>query len=92
MSTLGEVALAVLVLNLPFGFWRAGLRRFSLSWLLAIHAPVPVIVGLRILSGLGWQLSSVPVLVAAFFAGQFLGGRLRQWWERKCETRSDPNG
>jgi hypothetical protein len=77
MLRLGEVALAVLIINLPFGYWRAGLRKFSVRWFLAVHAPVPLIIGLRVLSGLGWHLTTVPVLAAAFLCGQFLGGRLR---------------
>jgi hypothetical protein len=81
MPSLGTVAVGVLVVNLPFGFWRAGVRKFTLPWFLAVHAPVPLVVGLRVLSGLGWQLSTVPVLASAFFAGQLLGGRLRDWWE-----------
>ena len=80
MLRLGEVALAVLLINLPFGYWRAGVRRFTLPWFLAVHAPVPLIVALRILAGLGWQLSTVPVLASAFLVGQLLGGRLRQVW------------
>jgi hypothetical protein len=70
------VALAVFLLNLPFGFWRAGTEKFSRNWFLAVHSPVPLVVALRILSGLGWHLSSVPFLVAAFFGGQFVGGRI----------------
>ncbi len=70
------VALAVLLLNLPFGYWRAGTAKFSRNWFLAVHCPVPLVVALRIFSGLGWHLSSVPFLVAAFFGGQFLGGRI----------------
>ena len=81
--TVWVVALAVVVLNLPFGFWRAGVRKFSLPWFLAIHLPVPLIVGVRLASGLGWQLSTFPALVGAFLAGQFLGGRLRHWWVRR---------
>ena len=80
MLRLGEVALAVLLINLPFGYWRAGVRRFTLPWFLAVHAPVPLIVGLRLLAGLGWQLSTIPVLASAFLVGQLLGGRLRQGW------------
>jgi F0F1-type ATP synthase membrane subunit a len=83
MSNLAIVAVAVLLVNLPFGFWRAGVKRFTLQWFLSIHAPVPVVVGLRALSGLGWQLSTVPALAGAFFAGQFLGGHFRYWWERR---------
>jgi hypothetical protein len=83
MSSLGTVAIVVLVVNLPFGFWRAGVKRFTLPWFVAVHAPVPLVVGLRVLSGLGWQLSTVPALAGAFLAGQFFGGRLRYWWENR---------
>ncbi len=71
------VAFATLVLNLPFGFWRAGVRKFSLAWFLAVHAPVPLIFGLRLAAGVGWRLSTFPVLVGAFVGGQLLGGRMR---------------
>ncbi len=81
MPGLGVVAVEVLVVNLPFGFWRAGVRRFTLPWFLAVHAPVPLVVGLRLLAGLGWRLSTVPILAGAFLAGQFLGGKARQWWD-----------
>ena len=72
------VAVAVIVLNLPFGFWRAGAKKFTRPWFLAVHAPVPLVILLRVFSGLGWQLSSFPVLVGAFFTGQFLGGVMRR--------------
>jgi hypothetical protein len=78
MPRLAAAAALVTVLNLPFGFWRAGARKFSASWILAVHAPVPLVVAIRLLSGLGWQLITFPVLVAAFFTGQFVGGRLRR--------------
>jgi hypothetical protein len=67
----------VFLVNLPFGFWRAGARKLSRSWFLAVHAPVPLVVAMRWLSGLGFQLATFPVLVGAFFAGQLVGGRLR---------------
>jgi hypothetical protein len=78
MPRLLLAAAAVLALNLPFGFWRAGATRFSRSWMLAVHAPVPLVVAIRILAGLGWHLVTFPVLVGAFFTGQLLGGRLRR--------------
>ena len=71
------VAAATLVLNLPFGFWRAGVRKFSPAWFLAVHATVPLIVGMRLAAGLGWRLSTFPVLIGAFFGGQLIGGRIR---------------
>lgn len=77
MITLCVVAALVLAVNLPFGFWRAGVPKFTLPWILAVHAPVPIVVGLRMVSGLGWQFVTFPVLVSAFFTGQLVGGRLR---------------
>ncbi len=82
-AKLGIVAAAVFVLNLPFGWWRAGVPRLSRSWFLAVHVPVPLVVALRLLSGLGFRLSTIPVLVAAFFAGQLAGGRLRATIRRR---------
>jgi len=76
------LALLIVALNLPFGYWRAGTRRLTLPWFLAVHVPVPIAVGLRIAAGMGWRLATLPVFVGAFFAGQFLGGRLRRWQRR----------
>lgn len=74
----GLSALAILALNLPFGFWRAGLRRFSPAWFVAIHAPVALAIGLRWIAGIPFGLPTLPLYVATFVAGQFLGGRLRR--------------
>ncbi len=79
LSTMMLVTLAVLVINIPFGFWRDSTRKYSFSWILAIHIPVPMVIGLRIVSHLGWQFSTFPMLIGAFFLGQFLGGRWHQW-------------
>ena len=75
------VTFAVFFLNLPFGFWRAGVRKFSLPWFLAVHAPIPLVVGLRLGFGLGWSFATFPLLASGFFAGQWLGGIVRQSWK-----------
>ena len=75
--TIVLVALAILVITLPFGYWRAGVRKFSPAWFAAVHLPVPLAVGLRYAVGLPFRLATLPVFVAAFFGGQFLGARLR---------------
>jgi hypothetical protein len=67
----------VCAVNLPFGYWRAGLARLSLAWFVAIHAPVPLVFLIRYLFGLEWRLGSLPLFLGAFFLGQWLGGRLR---------------
>jgi hypothetical protein len=71
------VAGGVLALNLPFGFWRAGVPKFSRAWFLAVHLPVPCVVALRLTCRLGWHPVTVAVLVAAFFLGQLFGGLVR---------------
>jgi len=72
------VALIVFVFNIPFGYWRANTKKFSLQWVLAIHLPVPVVIALRFLSGLGFQFITYPVLVSAFFGGQIFGKYLNK--------------
>ncbi len=67
------VAVSVFILNLPFGYWRANVNKFSLQWILAIHLPVPFIIALRLLSGIGFQFITYPILVGAFFGGQVAG-------------------
>src|SRR5512146_2651517 len=78
MPRLLTAAAIVVALNLPFGFWRAGVRKFSRRWLVAVHAPVPLVIAVRLLTGLGWHLITFPILIGAFFTGQFVGGRLRR--------------
>jgi len=83
------VAGAIALLNLPFGFWREGLRKLSPWWFVAIHAPIPFAILLRWLSGLGFHLATLPIFITAYFAGQFTGGRLRTVYSRpplKSET------
>ncbi len=66
-------ALIVFLFNLPFGYWRGNVRKFSLQWALAIHIPVPFVIALRILGNLGFKFITYPILVGAFFGGQFAG-------------------
>jgi hypothetical protein len=79
------VASIVLMLNMPFGYWRATVKKFSVPWICAVHLPVPMIVFLRIYSGLGWRLITFPVLIGAFFLGQFVGGRLQKKFQHSLE-------
>jgi len=70
------VASLVFILNLPFGYWRANERKLSTRWFLSIHLPVPFVIALRIFSGLGWHFITFPIMIGAFFGGQFVGGKL----------------
>lgn len=74
---LWTVALLVFLLNLPFGYWRASVRRLAGRWFLAVLLPVLLFVALPIYSDIGWKPLSFAVLVGAFFLGQFVGGKVR---------------
>ena len=67
----------IFLLNIPFGYWRARTCRFSLPWFLAIHLPVGLSVGLRLLTGIRFMFGALPLFAGAFLLGQSLGGRLR---------------
>ena len=67
----------ILLINIPFGYWRANSRRFSWQWILGVHVPVPIAIGLRVLL-FGWMWLLVPVFVAAYSLGQLIGGWLRR--------------
>ncbi|NOZ08736.1 MAG: hypothetical protein GXO91_07680 [FCB group bacterium] len=72
------IAAAVCLLNIPFGYWRQNVRKFSTQWVLAVHLPVPFVIAMRIFGRLGWHLSTFPVLIGAYFTGQFFGGYLQK--------------
>ncbi|MCZ7399795.1 MAG: hypothetical protein O8C62_09010 [Candidatus Methanoperedens sp.] len=72
-----ELMLVVFLINLPFGYWRCSVTKFSKQWMMAVHIPVPVIFLLRIFSGFGWTV--IPLLMISDFLGQFAGGKLRKF-------------
>ena len=69
-------SLIVFVVNVPFGYWRTRTKRFSPQWAMAIHLPVPLVISVRLLGGIGWYSYTFPLLAGSFFAGQWVGGRL----------------
>jgi hypothetical protein len=77
------VASTVYVLNIPFGYWRENARKFSLQWALSIHLPIPIIIIIRIYSGIGFKFITYPILVGAFIMGQLTGARLHKWRVKK---------
>lgn len=77
LRTPAGIALFIFVMNLPFGAWRARLRKLSPAWFVAIHLPVALAIGMRILLGVPFRLITLPLYVAAFFLGQLAGARAR---------------
>lgn len=73
----GTLTAFAFLVNLPFGWWRAGLRKLSPAWFLAVHAAVPLVIGVRLSLGLPFRWLWVPLYAAAYFSGQAVGARLR---------------
>lgn len=75
---LAFVCALVFVINIPFGYWRQGVKKYGLQWVLAIHIPVPIVISLRYIFHLGFQLYTYPFMILAFFLGQWIGAQLRK--------------
>lgn len=66
--------LLCVVINIPMGIWRSRHRKFSWQWFAAVHLPVPLVVLLRISSGISWGF--IPVFILASIFGQLVGPKL----------------
>ncbi len=82
------ISILVFMLNVPFGYWRANVKKFSVQWFLAVHIPVPFIVALRLLSGIGFAWYTYIFLVGAFFLGHQFGSVVMKWVHRRCHQDS----
>ena len=76
MLDLSLVLIFTFAVNIPFGYWRESVRKFSPAWFVAVHAAVPLVIAVRLLLGVEFAWLNVPLLVAAYFAGQTIGARL----------------
>jgi hypothetical protein len=72
-----EVLAIVLLVTLPFGFYRAYTRKLSLRWFLAIHLPVPLVFLARFEAHLSYTF--IPFTCLAFATGQLVGSRVGRW-------------
>lgn len=91
MPDLLIAAALVAVVNLPFGYWRAGLTPRSARWFVAIHASVPLVVLIRLWLGIALEWGTLPILMAAFALGQWAGGRLRHGRQDSPPRRKEPS-
>lgn len=82
---LAYTCIATVIINLPFGYLRGGLRKLSLLWFVAIHAPVPLVIMIRKFHSLELTWTLAPFLLGSFFIGQFLGRKIYAAWPcKKC--------
>lgn len=85
MTKLLLISLIVSIINIPFGYWRANVKRFSLQWFLSVHIPVIFIIGLRLTAHLGFAWTSYVALVSAYFLGQQFGALIIKKIRRYCD-------
>ncbi len=62
------------IITLPFGRWRTRCRKYSVSWFLAIHLPIPVIILMRL--GAHFSYTYIPLFLASTVLGQLVGGKV----------------
>jgi hypothetical protein len=60
--------------NIPLGYWRKRVKKFSLQWFAAVHAAVPLIIAARLFFGVSNWL--IPLFIALSVAGQLAGGKV----------------
>ena len=68
--------LFALCVNVPLGYIREPVRRFSVLWFVLIHLSIPFIVALRYHLEFGWGV--VPFSIAIAVVGQFIGAAIRK--------------
>ncbi len=70
--------LIIFTINIPFGYWREGVKKFSRDWFLAVHLPVPFIVAIRLFMGVKLTVPLFMLFVACYFSGQYTGSVIRK--------------
>ena len=75
------------LINIPFGYWRANVKRFSLQWFLSIHLPIPFIILVRIYTGIGFAFITYTIMIIAFFLGQLVGTK---YYARRTKVFPEP--
>lgn len=75
---LGILLIAVALINVPFGYWRSGVRKFSRAWFFHVHGSIPLIITLRLAAGIHWTIVVGLLIASSYFLGQNVGARLRR--------------
>jgi len=77
------------LINLPFGYLRAGYKKLSFMWFLYIHIPVPFVIYIRHINNIDLTWTLAPFLFGSYFLGQFLG---RKWKSIREVKKQDALG
>ena len=76
---LGLILFAVTI-NIPLGYLRQKSEKFSFRWYFYIHISIPLIIYLRIRSGLSWNF--IPFTLGGAVVGQIAGGMIHKGRKR----------
>ncbi|ACM19842.1 hypothetical protein Geob_1483 [Geotalea daltonii FRC-32] len=74
--TFGGLLAFALLINVPFGYLRQNYEKFTFGWYFYVHISIPIIIYLRIKSGLSWKF--IPFTLGSAIVGQIIGGRIRR--------------
>lgn len=80
MIALVGLVLFTITINLPLGYLRQGYEKFTFGWYFYVHISIPLIIYLRIKSGVSWKF--IPLTLCGAVAGQLVGGRIRKKRQR----------
>ncbi len=81
------LSLTSTLINIPLGYYRTKSEKYSIQWVLWIHASVPVIIALRKLASM--PKAVIPMNIAAAIAGQMIGGSepVRTYLDEKTNAK-----
>ena len=83
------VATLIFLINIFFGYWRLNTTRLSTQWLMAIHIPIALAIGVGLLL-LEWNWALTPIFIAAFIAGQYEGSTLKSYLAKARANTAQP--
>jgi hypothetical protein len=82
MQKLTLFSILIFLFNIPFGYWRANVKKFSVQWALSVHVPIPFVILIRIYGNVGFGIESYVFFVTAFFLGQLTGKKLFEYFSK----------
>ncbi|NPA36332.1 MAG: hypothetical protein GXO47_05735 [Chlorobi bacterium] len=82
------ICIVTFLMNIPFGYWRNNVKKFSVQWFLAVHIPIPFIIIMRIYSDIGFAWYTYPFIIGSFFLGQKAGAVIQKSLSAKCSNTS----
>lgn len=85
MTNLIILLILTFIINLPFGYWRGGVKKFSWQWFVAIHLPVVFLYFMRTYMNVERTWITLPIMVLFFFSGQLVG---KKWRQRKIANNA----